>query len=248
MPKLNENVVIVTGASSGIGAALSRLFAGAGARVTLAARRADRLAAVARRCTGEVETVAADLTVAADRKTVVRRTLDRWGRVDILVNNAGLGAYGPFLDTPETEWRRLFEINLFAPVFMAREVVPVMARQRSGLIVNMASIGGLLAHSDKVVHYVASKHALVGFSRALARDLDGTGVRVMAVCPHLTDTEFFSVSTGAEAMAPVIERLKPHLDSPEDVARGVLENLDAGRVIVFPTERPARAYAKGRDI
>jgi short-subunit dehydrogenase len=83
------------------------------------------------------------------------------------------------------------EVNLFALVFMTRAVLPHMQSRRSGIIVNMASIGGLIAHSNKVTPYVASKHAVVGFSRGLAKDLAGTGVRVLAVCPHLTDTEFF---------------------------------------------------------
>jgi short-subunit dehydrogenase len=116
------------------------------------------------------------------------------------------------------------------------------------MIVNMASIGGLIAHSDKVTPYVASKHAVVGFSRGLARDLAGSGIRVLAVCPHLTDTEFFSTSPGAQEMAPVVEKFKSFMDRPEDVARGVLEQLDSDRVVVFPTAKPAKAFEKQRDI
>jgi short-subunit dehydrogenase len=116
------------------------------------------------------------------------------------------------------------------------------------MIVNMASIGGLIAHSDRVTPYVASKHAVIGFSRGLAKDLAGTGIRVLAVCPHLTDTEFFSTSPGAQEMAPVVEKFKSFMDRPEDVARGILEQLDSDRVVVFPTAKPAKAFEKQRDI
>lgn len=248
MANVNGKVVIVTGASSGIGAALARGFSQKGAFVTLAARRLGRLEEVARTCPGETLVVSADLVREADRKNVVQQTVDRWGRVDILINNAGLGIYGHFTATTEADWREIFEVNLFALVFLTRAVLSVMQAQGSGLIINMASIGGLVAHSDKVTPYVASKHAVVGFSRGLVRDLAGTGIRVLAVCPHLTDTEFFSLSPGAQEMAPVVEKFRSFMDSPEQVAQGIIDQMDSDRIVVFPTAKPARAYAKQRDI
>jgi NAD(P)-dependent dehydrogenase (short-subunit alcohol dehydrogenase family) len=248
MVDLRGKTAIITGAGSGIGAALALAFSQRGARITLAARRWDRLKEVAQKCPGEVLPIASDLTREAERTGVLQQTLDRWGGIDILVNNAGLGIYVNFLSATEEDWRRIFEINLFAHVFMTQAVLPHMQSRGSGTIVNMASIGGLIAHSDKVTPYIASKHAVVGFSRGLARDLAGTGIRVLAVCPHLTETEFFSASPGAQEMAPVVEKLKNFMDSPEDVARGILEQLDSDRLIVFPTAKPARAYEKQRDI
>ena len=248
MVNLDGKTVILTGASSGIGAALAVALSQRGARLTLAARRLERLRAVAQKCPGEVCALSADLTREDDRKQVVGQTLDRWGRVDILVNNAGLGIYGDFLSASEADWRRIFEVNLFAMVFMTREVLPHMQSQGSGIVVNMASIGGLIAHSDKVTPYVASKHAVVGFSRGLAKDLAGTPVRVLAVCPHLTDTEFFTASPGAQEMGPVLGKLKSFMDRPEDVARGILEQLDSDRLVIFPTAKPAKAFEKQRDI
>jgi short-subunit dehydrogenase len=168
--------------------------------------------------------------------------------LDILVNNAGLGAYGPFLDTTEEPWRRLFEINFFAPVLLTRGALKIMENQGEGLIINLASIGGLLAHSDKVTAYVASKHALLGFSRGLAKDLAGTDIRVLAVCPHLTATDFFSASSGAAELASEVQKYQRFMDTPEEVARGILEQLDSNRLVVFPTDKPARAYEKQRDI
>jgi short-subunit dehydrogenase len=248
MVDLRDKTVIITGASSGIGAAMALAFSQRGARLTLAARRLERLQEVARKCSGDVFPLTADLTREADRRRIVQRTLEKWRGVDVLVNNAGLGIYGDFLSTGEEDWRQVFEVNLFALVFMTREVLPHMQSRRSGIIVNMASIGGLIAHSDKVTPYVASKHAVVGFSRGLAKDLAGSGIRVLAVCPHLTDTEFFSTSPGAQEMAPVVEKFKSFMDRPEDVARGILERLDSDQLVVFPTEKPAKAFQKQRDL
>ena len=248
MVDLKDKTVIITGAGSGIGASMALSFSQRGARLTLAARRLERLKEVARKCPGEVFPLTADLTREADRRRIVQQTLERWGNVDVLVNNAGLGLYGDFLSTNEEDWRKVFEVNLFALVFMTRAVLPHMQSRRSGIIVNMASIGGLIAHSDRVTPYVASKHAVIGFSRGLAKDLAGSGIRVLAVCPHLTDTEFFTASPGAEEMAPIVEKFKSFMDSPEDVARGILEQLDSDRPVVFPTAKPAKAFEKQRDL
>jgi len=248
MINVRSKVVIVTGASSGIGAALGQAFSREGACVTLTARRLDRLREVARKCGNEVLIIPSDLTLGPDRKTIVEKTLERWGRIDILVNNAGIGMYGPFLSASEADWRQIFEINLFSLVFMTQSVLPAMQTQGSGTVVNIASIGGLIAHSEKVTPYVASKHAVVGFSRGLARDLAGTGIRVLAVCPHLTATEFFAASPGAHEMAPVVDQYKSFMDSPEEVAQGILNQLGSQRVVVFPTAKPARAYERQKDI
>jgi short-subunit dehydrogenase len=248
MINLDGKVVVITGASSGIGAALAQAFSSRGAKVTLAARRLNRLEQVARGCTGEVLIVAADLVKERDRNAVLERTIDRWGRIDVLVNNAGIGIYGHFMTTTEEDWRKIFEINLFATVFLTQTVLPIMRAQGEGLVINVASIGGLIAHSERVAPYVASKHAIIGFSRGLVRDLNGTGVRVLAVCPHLTATELFAASLGAEEMAPVIEKHRNFMDTPEEVARGVLKQLDSNRLVVFPTTKAARSYDKQKDI
>ena len=123
-----------------------------------------------------------------------------------------------------------------------------MEKQESGLIVNICSIGGLIAHSHNVAAYVASKHALVGFSRGLVQDFAHTGIRVLAVCPHLTDTDFFSASQGADVMAPEVNQYRTFMDSPDAVARGIIDQLDSDRLIVFPTKKPENAYKQIKDI
>ena len=241
-------VAVVTGAGSGIGAALARELSRAGSPIVLTARRRERLEHVSAECAAENIIVPADLTVETDRRHLVDQTLERFGRIDLLVNNAGLGAFGPFSESTDEQWREMFEINLFAPVFLTRLVLPHMLDRERGTIVNVASIGGLIAHSDRVTAYVAAKHAIVGFTRGLARDLAGTGLKVYAACPHLTDTDFFRASPGAEDMAPVVEQYRSFMDTPEDVARGILAGLENDGPIIFPTDKPARAYVRQRDI
>ena len=248
MLDLNGQVAVITGASSGIGAALAVEASRAGARVVLAARRPGKLERVSSGCIGESLVVPTDLTSDFDRQSLVNQTLSRFKTIDILINNAGVGAYAHFLETDEEAWRRLFETNLLAPVLLAKLVIPHMLEKDSGLVVNLASIGGLIAHSHGVSAYVASKHAMVGFTRGLARDLDGTGVRAVVACPHLTDTEFFKASQGAGRMATMVDKLRPSMDSASDVAKGILAQLDSKETVIFPTDFPARAYAKQRDI
>jgi uncharacterized protein len=245
---LQDKVVIITGASSGIGASLAKAFSRAAFKVALVARRKEKLAGVSCSCAGETLVIPADVVLENDRRKIINETLRKWGRIDILINNAGLGMYGDILDATESDWKNLFEINVFAPAMLVRLVLPVMKKQGAGIIVNIASVGGLYAHSDKVTPYVASKHALVGFSRGLAKDLAGTDIKVLAVCPHLTDTEFFSASPGADLMAPVVEKSKKYMDSPDRVAQGIIDQLDSRRLIVFPTRHGAQAYEKQRDI
>jgi len=248
MINLQDQIVIVTGASSGIGASLAKSFSGAGSKVALVARRKEKLVAISSCCSCETLVIKADVISENDRFRIVNETLRKWGRIDILVNNAGMGMYGDIMGTTEQDWRNLFEINVFAPVMLTKLVIPVMKKQGSGIIVNIASIGGLYAHADKVAPYVASKHAMVGFSRGLAKDLAGTGIKVLAACPHLTDTEFFSTSPGADLMAPVVEKTRKYMDSPDKVAEGIIDQLESQRLIVFPTEQGAISYEKQRDI
>ena len=212
------------------------------------ARRAERLEKTASRCPGRVVLVPGDVTREADRGRLVRTARERWGRVDLLVNNAGLGSYGPFLTTGQEVWEEVFKVNLFAAVSLTREVLPLMLNQDQGLIVNLASIAGLVAHSSQVVPYIAAKHALVGFSRGLARELKETGIRVKAVCPHLTDTGFFNTGPGASEMARAADKHRDSMDTPQEVAAGIIRKLDEEGLILFPTPAPARAWAKLKDL
>ncbi len=248
MNSLKGKVVLITGASSGVGAALAREFSKREARVVLTARRFERLQEVIRHCPNETLGVRCDVTDTKDRQNLINQILDRWKKIDILVNNAGSGMYGSLESIDEKEIRDLFEINILSTIFLTRLVLPTMKKQGEGLIINISSIAGLVAHSNNVAAYISTKHAVIGFSRGLVKDLQGTGIRVIVVCPHLISTEFFESSTGAQEMSEIIEKLRSRMDSPDQVAQGILDQIFLERFIIFPTEMSERVYHKFRDI
>src|SRR5436190_1832193 len=134
---LRDRVVLITGASEGIGAACARAFRERGSQVVLTARSFENLA---RARVGDELVIAADLCESADRSRIIEETLRRYGHVDVLVNNAGVGLYGPAWNSRDDESRRMWELNFFAPLELIRLAVPHMREQRSGTIVNVSSI------------------------------------------------------------------------------------------------------------
>jgi short-subunit dehydrogenase len=188
-------VVIVTGASSGIGEATAREFGRAGAKVVLAARRVDRLEALAKEIaalgTGaETLVVAADLSKLDDIQSLVKQTLDKFGRIDVLVNNAGFGRLD-WLENldPVKDIEAQFSVNVMGVIQTTRQVLPVMIKQRGGAIINMCSMAGLVATPTYTV-YAASKHAVHGFSEALRREVKPWGIDVSLIYPGGVATEF----------------------------------------------------------
>jgi short-subunit dehydrogenase len=187
-----RKVVIVTGASSGIGEATARRLARDGMRVTLAARRADELARVAREIAAAGGQALATPTDVRERSAIgrmVSATLDRWGRVDVLVNNAGLGYSSRVADLDPAQLREQVDVNVVAVIECAQAVLPAMIAQRSGHIINVASIAGLIGLPGSTV-YCATKFAVVGFSDGLRREVRGQGIRVSALCPGFVATNF----------------------------------------------------------
>lgn len=216
-------VVVITGAGRGIGRATAEAFAGDGHVVVLAElapalgrRSREHLARRGHRAVFVRTDVADPRSVELAVRTVVRR----FGRIDCLVNNAGVLHVGPLADLPVAKLRRILDVNLAGPLLAARAVLPVMLRQRSGAIVNVASQLGRSGAADYVA-YCASKFGVVGFTEALAEELAGTGVRVWAVCPGQVDTPMARL-TGLSA------RDRLDLIRPEAVARVILD-LATGR-------------------
>jgi len=192
MTDIRGQVVIVTGASSGIGAATARAFSRAGARLALAARRVDRLQTLAgeiERAGGEALVLPTDVTRPQDIEALVGTVLDRFGRVDILFNNAGLGRIGWLEVLTPDEIRLQFEVNTLGLIALTRAILPVMQRQRSGHIINMASMAAKIA-TPGYTAYAASKFAVDGFTQALRREVAPWGIRVSLICPGGVETEF----------------------------------------------------------
>jgi short-subunit dehydrogenase len=244
MHRLDGQVAVVTGASSGIGAAVACACSERGALVALAARSEERLARVAARCPAETAVVPCDVTSALERSALVKLVVGRWGKIDVLVNSAGIGYYASFEEIDLHDLRQLFEVDVVAVLAMTQEVLRVMRQAGRGLIVQIASTGGVIAHAPNVSAYLAAKHAVVGMSRGLRRELEGTGIRVQVVCPHLTNTGFFRAGLGADAMTQVADRLRDRMDSADQVADGIVAQFDSERFVIFPTDRSQAAYKR----
>lgn len=190
-------VVIVTGASSGIGEATAREFSNEGSTVVLAARRVDRLEALAKEIaameTGaEALVVQADLSKLEDIQSLITKTLERFGRIDVLVNNAGFGRLD-WLENldPVKDIQSQFDVNVLGVIQTTRQALPVMIKQRSGHIINMCSMAGLVATPTYTI-YAACKHAVHGFSEALRREVKPWGIDVSMIYPGGVTTEFGS--------------------------------------------------------
>jgi 3-oxoacyl-[acyl-carrier protein] reductase len=182
-------VALVTGAFRGFGFATAERLVARGASVAVHVRDAERAEAAARRLGDRAFAVAGDLGNAEDLKTIVARTLDRFGRLDVLVNNAAVALSTRFEKITEEEWRRAFEVNVTAVFLLIRAVLPVMKEQQYGRIVNLSSTAGKTVSTLGGAHYTASKAALGGLTRAAAKELGPYGITVNAVCPGLFDTE-----------------------------------------------------------
>ena len=185
-----DKSVLVTGSTSGIGAAIADAFAASGAKVMLTGRNQERGAAVRARIEaigGKAELMAGDITDAAFCNALVQATIDRFDRLDILVNSAGVIHHATVDKTTDTQWRETMKANVDAVFYTSRVAVPAMRQSGGGVIVNIASDAGLTG-SAHLVAYCASKGAVIQMTRAMAIDHAAEGIRVVAVCPGDVDT------------------------------------------------------------
>jgi NAD(P)-dependent dehydrogenase (short-subunit alcohol dehydrogenase family) len=189
--ELKNAVVVITGASSGIGRATARRFARRGARLVLSARRADMLSDAVEECRrlgAEAFAVSGDVTSPAEMQLLADEAVRRFGRLDVWINNAGVMMFGRFEDTPSEDFQRVIDVNLFGVVNGTRAALPHMLRRNRGTIINTASIVGHLGQPYSTA-YVTSKFAVRGFTVALRQELlDRPNIQVCAVLPSSTDT------------------------------------------------------------
>lgn len=200
-PVLSEQVILVTGASAGIGAALAQLLAEQfiGIRLVLAARNAEKLetvATVCRKAGAEVLAVPTDLEKIEQIEALAAAAIAQFGRVDALVNNAGYGQMGPLELVPYQAAQRQFQINLLGPLALIRALVPLMREQGGGRIINISSLGGRMAFPFGGL-YSGSKFALEGLSDALRMELAPFNIKVSVIEPGPVSTNFFVVAAQA---------------------------------------------------
>lgn len=215
--RLDGKVALITGAAKGIGLATSKQFLLEGARVAAAdlVRPADL---------GSDDTfigLIGDVSVAAQAQKLVTDTVARFGRLDIVVNNAGIvDRFLPVGEVTDEMWNRVIAVNLSAPMYTSRAALPVMVKQGGGVILNVASVGGLFGARAGAA-YVTSKHGLIGLTRNLAATYQKENIRAVAVCPGAVDT---GISVGGEPSPRGLEALNrtlptnPRMAKPAEIA------------------------------
>ena len=244
-----SKVMLVTGASSGIGREVAILLAREGHTVYAGARRLDRLEELAEHGITPVEM---DVTKEDDNERAVGRIIEEEGRVDVLINNAGWGLYGPVEDIPLDDARYQFEVNLFGLAHLTQLVLPHMRAQRSGRIINVSSMLGKV-FVPLGAWYHATKHALEGWSDCLRLETAPFNIQVVIIEPGAIKTEFAAAMSARlreysahTAYRPQVDRFLKRLDGPSLAERGTDAHVIA-RVFLeaATTARPRRRYVKG---
>lgn len=243
MSEIENKVVIITGASSGLGEATARKLAKNGAKLMLAARREDRLKELVSKIEQEGGTAKYQITDVTDRSQVealAKATKDAYGRIDVLVNNAGLMPLSPLAETKVDEWDRMVDVNIKGVLYNIAAVMPVMLQQESGHIVNLSSVAGHKVFSAGAV-YCATKFAVKAISEGIRLESDGkirsTNISPGAVDTELTDTishdetaknvgQLYGVAIDADAIARAITFA---IEQPGDV--------DVNEMIIRPTKQ-----------
>lgn len=228
---LSEKVVVVTGASSGIGAALARQLAARGARVVLAARREPELQAVAAACGPDSLVVVADVARRADVEHVVAAALARFGRLDAWVNNAGRGISKPVAELTDADFDEMMQVNVKSALYGMQAVLPHFTARGEGHIVNVSSLLGRLPMAPFRSVYSAAKHALNALTACLRADLARAhpGVRVSTVSPGVVATEFGVNALGGGPDS----RTLPNAQPADEVAATIVDVLERPRADAY---------------
>jgi NADP-dependent 3-hydroxy acid dehydrogenase YdfG len=241
---LSGKVAAVTGASSGIGEATAVMLAEAGAAVSLAARRSDRISDLAKKIEGaggRALPVEADLGNEEQANAFIRQTKEQLGRLDILVNNAGQMLLGPVIGADTSEWRRMVDVNLLGLLYGTHAALPIMGEQGSGHIVNISSVAGRFATLGAAV-YNLTKFGVNAFSEALRQEVAAANVKVTVIEPGFVATELQGHNTHP-MVVEAIENMRKEVGKPldaEDIARSILyavgepDHVAVNEVLVRP--------------
>ena len=247
---LENTVALVTGASSGIGAATAVSLAGLGAKVALVARRTDRLTDIANRLQADGATalvITADVTKQSEADKAVAETVSELGRLDTLVNNAGVMLLGPVIDAPVEEWERMVQINVLGLLYCTHAALPHLLRaaedspRRVADLVNISSVAGRETRNGSGV-YNATKHGVGAFSDALRKEITTRHVRVSLIEPGAVDTELASHNR-PEILAGIRQRFAIERLRAEDIADAIAyvitrpRHVAINEVLVRPTEQ-----------
>ncbi|HUQ04124.1 MAG TPA: SDR family NAD(P)-dependent oxidoreductase [Kofleriaceae bacterium] len=229
MAAIQDQVVVVTGASSGLGRALALELAGRGARLVLAARRLDELEATARRCRAQgadALVVQTDVRREADVQKLAEAAMEQWGQIDVWINNAGVTLFALLEQDTFEAHQRVIETNLFGSMHGARAVVPIFRRQHHGVLINVGSVLSEVGQAF-VPSYVISKFGVRGLSETLRVELaDEPDIHVCTVMPYAIDTPHFEVAPNSTGRTPFA---MPPVQEPEAVARVIADLVEKPR-------------------
>ncbi len=239
-----EKIILITGASSGIGEGIARELGPSGAKLLLGARRRDRIDRIAKDISdsgGTAEGMTVDVTERAAMVAFAQKAIDHWGRIDVLVNNAGLMPLSPLAAGKHDEWERMIDVNIKGVLWGIGAVLPQMERQESGQIINIASIGALSVVPTAAV-YCATKFAVRAISDGLRQE--SSKIRVTCVNPGVVESDLAATITHEETKA-AIDTYRAIALQPVDVARAVRhliearEGVDTSEITVRPTASAA---------
>ncbi|SER74705.1 SDR family oxidoreductase [Natrinema salaciae] len=239
---LTESVAIVTGASSGIGAATATALAAEGATVVLAARRVDKLEALADRIEtdgGDALVVQTDVTDEDDIDSLVQTVTDEYERIDILVNNAGVMLLEPLERADRSNFRQMVEVNLIGLMNLTHAVVPIMREQGEGHVVNVSSVAGRMTNAFSS-GYNATKFGVNGFTDAVRKEVSADGVRTTIIEPGAVDTELPTHIPDDQVLEQFSEMDLPTLEA-DDIARAITyattqpQHVDINEMLIRPT-------------
>jgi NADP-dependent 3-hydroxy acid dehydrogenase YdfG len=239
---LDGKVIAITGASSGIGEATARLLAAEGAKVSLAARREDRIEALASDIGDAALAVTTDVGDQQQAQAFIERTKDQLGGLDAVVNNAGVMLLGPVIMQQPEEWKRMIDANVYGVLWCTRAALPIFAEQGHGHFVNISSVAGRMATAGSAV-YNLTKWGLNGFSEGLRQEMARANVRVTLVEPGVVMTELQGHNENP-MVKEAIEKMNASIPEPlqaEDIARAILfavsqpSHVAVNEVLVRPT-------------
>ena len=244
LKKLRDQVVVITGASSGIGAATATLLAGRGAKVVLGARRQDRLNSIVKDISaagGTAISFAADVTKGADVEALVKGAVASFGRVDVMVNNAGVMPLAPIQLLKVDEWDRQIDVNIKGVLYGVAAVLPHMEKQKSGHIINLASVFGIKVFAPGGTVYCATKAAVRSLTEGLRVELHSQNIRCTMISPGAIATELPESSSDEATRRSVREFVDKIAISPESVANAIAyaieqpADVEIDEVVIRPT-------------
>ncbi|CAI0709818.1 SDR family oxidoreductase [Serratia quinivorans] len=244
MGQISGKVVVITGASSGLGEATARHLATLGATLVLAARRKERLDLLVDECIaagGKALAVKVDVTEREDVKAMVTAAVAQFGRIDVFINNAGLMAIAPITMTKVDEWERMIDINIKGVLYGIAAVLPVFEQQNDGHFVNISSVAGVKVFSPGGTVYSGTKYAVRAISEGLRHEV-GANIRTTTICPGAVESELKLGSSDAESAQFVQDFYKQAIPA-DSVARAIAyaieqpADVDINEIVLRPTQQ-----------